>query len=704
MIRACLHRFIGKGRAKKMEGTQRNTDFSSQLLSKVLNNRQRTLTSEEFLSVSKEMGADSLDIFVRIPGNQNPQLIKISWKKEVAVSDVTVFSLSSLDDTVVEKILNTGSEFIFSIESDVINNVDYIGIGSVAAFPLTFQGAVIGCICFRSQKPNSFNTSNLSLAREFTTITSFIAHGEFVLSATQQANSGLIQWRRLNDVMKISEAIQGVADIMLDVISAAAYIIYFDVGFKAYTRTSVDSNEVNLIQNNLDEDLLSMIERLSKSMEILESDLLDVSDDENEKSIKVGKIYVIPSKDKYTILNSGSNYSLIHYFTTITTGGALNAVRDRFNFLNRKLAVNLNNEILANNSEWFDLIADTSKEASLLWAVATDVDENQQYGDPKWQEVVQACIKARSPLSDEIVNFIKLEDSILGNHQVLSIYLPITKARIWLGVAREGFGAELSTLSPWKVFLERLSEIADPALFRLKAQRLQLEAAETRTLATYVVTSQTVFHQISNMTRDIAQPIRSISEALTVSEVNGKEKLLNLVKLTDQSASALLQFASAIMNVNKLDTRRPCLLQEAVDEVISLFDLNLKSNQIHLQIENMTRDIKIDVPFNVVYSTLATLISNAKDAIGKRGGNIKINVEKAEDMIYCHVSNDGLPIEDKIREKLFKLGTTTKMGKSAGGWGLYLAYRSLIENRAYIELSNSELGETKFTMKFPYVR
>ncbi|MGH9843305.1 MAG: sensor histidine kinase, partial [Blastocatellia bacterium] len=272
------------------------------------------------------------------------------------------------------------------------------------------------------------------------------------------------------------------------------------------------------------------------------------------------------------------------------------------------------------------------------------------------------------------------------------------------GVEREEFGAELSTLSPWTVFLDRLAEIADSALLRLRMQRLQMEASETRNLATYVVTSHTVFHQIANMVRDIVNPISSIKEALAIGTLKASEEAVDLIKLSDQSAANLLDFAFTFMNVNKMDTQRPCSLLKAINESKNLFDFGLKSNQISLNV-NIAEDLSIDVPFNVAFLAIANLLSNAKDAIGKRGGNIRIEAENAGDMIHCYVMNDGPPVGPGIKGRIFhQIGVTTKQGQNVRGWGLYLAYRSLIENRGYIELTSSNPGETIFTIRFPRVR
>jgi sensor histidine kinase regulating citrate/malate metabolism len=115
--------------------------------------------------------------------------------------------------------------------------------------------------------------------------------------------------------------------------------------------------------------------------------------------------------------------------------------------------------------------------------------------------------------------------------------------------------------------------------------------------------------------------------------------------------------------------------------------------------------LRIDVPFNVALLAIANLISNAKDAIGKRGGNIWIEAEDAGDMIHCYVMNDGPTVDPDIKGRIFRqIGATTKQDQNIHGWGLYLVYRSLIENRGYIELTSSNPGETKFTIRFPHVR
>jgi sensor histidine kinase regulating citrate/malate metabolism len=153
-----------------------------------------------------------------------------------------------------------------------------------------------------------------------------------------------------------------------------------------------------------------------------------------------------------------------------------------------------------------------------------------------------------------------------------------------------------------------------------------------------------------------------------------------------------------------MDTNRPCSLLNVIKESRELLDFSLKSNQISLDVR-IPEDLILDVPFNIAYLAIANLLSNAKDAIGKRGGKIQIETEYVGDMIHCCVVNDGPPVDPIVKDQIFhKIGISTKQGENIHGWGLYLAYRSLIEHRGHIELTSSDSTETKFTVRFPRVR
>lgn len=699
---------------------------------------QRVLTSEGFLGIGHDVGADEFKLVVRIPGDEDDKLLVINWENGSEIEAPQVSQLSSLNEPVIEHVLNNESEILWSAGNEYVNNkltgriASDEKTGSLLALPLVYQGVTTGGLCFKSQSRQGFSNQDISKIKEFALMAALVVQWEREVSACDRFGARLIRWRVGQGVMSNNEAIEGIAGILLGLLSPVAVIIDLNAGFRRFIQIAGKSEEANQIVEDLRTGLPAVIKNPDSSLEIIEAELVDIAkredddskdDNDDEKSgFLIGRVYVLVHKGRGGIITRGSSFSAHRTIRTFVTDAVLNALRDGFNSLIKRLGVALNDKDLTSSLQWFREIEKIAKDAMLFWTAATDAENNEVYGEPEGKKIVQACqekvkfdpesgrVIQTSP-SVEVVNtvfkdvsLILLGDSDAGKHTVISAYLPNTRARIWFGVERKEFGAELSTLSPWNVFIGRIAELADSALLRLKMQQMQNEAAETRNLATYVVTSHTLFHQIANMVRDIANPISSLKEAAKAGILNSDQDINDLISLSHESATKLLDFAFTFMNVNKMDTRRPCSLLRVIKESRELFDFTLKSNQISLDVR-IPEDLILDVPFNIASLAIANILSNAKDAIGKRGGKIRIEAENMGDMIHCYVINNGPPVAPVIKEQMFrKIGISTKQGQNIRGWGLYLTYRSLIEHRGHIELTSSDSTETKFTIRFPRVR
>ncbi|HEX5083943.1 MAG TPA: HAMP domain-containing sensor histidine kinase [Blastocatellia bacterium] len=633
--------------------------------------------------------------------------------------------------------MNSGSEVIWSAGYEYINDEQARQLAadenavSLVALPIIYQGVITGGLCFKWQNRQGFSNQDVLKIREFAPMAALVGQWEREVSANDRLGAELIRWRVGQGVMSNTKAIKGIIGMLLDIASPESVIIDLNVGFKRYIVTAGKSEEVNQIQEDLRKGLPAAIKNPNSPLEIVEVELLDVVEGEEEKKedgpdkkregLLIGRVYVLVNKDRGGIMTRGSSYSTRRAIATLVTDAVLNAMRDGLNSLIKRLGVALSDKDLTTSAQWFSEIESIAEEARLSWAAAIDAGNDGVYGKPECKKIVQDCLKKIDidPDSERVIQIVDsarvietaseytrlilLDDPEAGKHTVISVYLPNTGARIWFGVGREEFGAELSTLSPWATFIARIAELADSALLRLKMQQMQNEAAETRNLATYVVTSHTVFHQIANMVRDIANPLSSLKEAAEAGALNA-DGIMDLINLSNESATKLQDFAFTFMNVNKMDTNRSCSLLKVIKESRDLLDFSLKSNQISLNV-SVPEDIKLDVPFNIAYLAITNLLSNAKDAIGRRGGKIRIDAENVGDMVHCYVINNGPPVDPIVKDQIFhKIGISTKRGQNVHGWGLYLAYRSLIEHRGHIELTSSDSTETKFTIRFPRVK
>jgi signal transduction histidine kinase len=209
-----------------------------------------------------------------------------------------------------------------------------------------------------------------------------------------------------------------------------------------------------------------------------------------------------------------------------------------------------------------------------------------------------------------------------------------------------------------------------------QVEALQTEAAQFHGLATAAVTTGTLVHQIANLANELDYGVRAVHDGLRFSSPDWSEQQRPLLErqtdlLTDveRAGDVLRALLGPLLNVTKLDTRRPCRLV-----------------------------MSIDMPLHVATFAVANLVANAKDAIGHHG-KIRIVAREEPPFLVCDVSDNGPGIPVDIRPRLFELGVTTKA--DSGGWGLYLARKSLSENRGALDLARAEPGDVCFSIRFP---
>jgi two-component system sporulation sensor kinase A len=384
----------------------------------------------------------------------------------------------------------------------------------------------------------------------------------------------------------------------------------------------------------------------------------------------------------------------------------LDFAHDCYSNLLKRLSEALSQRQL-NPSDWFAAIEETIKVAGLSWVVAHLRKQDVRLGDIETWEAIQRSemlgAEARSVSEGIKITRHPEINKRTNSHHALQLDLSTSGGTLWLGVERLGFGPELDFSSPWRNFLIQLAQIADAAILRITAeeefQRLQIEAAQFQGLSTVAVTTGTLVHQLSNQTQGQLGSISTLLEALQMGQLTAEEDIVQLMRHMKTSAEQMQSLLLSLTNVTKIDYRRPCHLLDAAIQARTLFATALLQKSIRLEI-NVKEDIWIDVPFYVACLALANLIGNAKDAMGK-GGTLSIEAEIDHDCVVCRVVDEGEGVPTNVRDRLFQLGTTSKVNGS--GWGLYLTRRALLENRSQIELTTSDEKGSTFTLRFPKV-
>ncbi len=687
----------------------------NELLDKLASGRKEFIGSRGFLNlVGQAVGAGTVDLALRLPGQEQKRLILFKWTSESnqnAPVEPEIIPLPQAEESVLSHVLLAGKEVIWRNGEELVGGdfKRWLAAPEMAqiliAVPISFHGAIIGCLRVGAKRRRAFSATAVNHVRSLADLSSLAAQPVRELAAADQFSYRFARWRVAQPKIEIEEALAELLRILQDVFSPAAVVLDVAVGFKHYRKVAGDGEYAQLLRENpasdLAESFAAISTRSGKVMGVEEIELYVAQDDEGKKEFQLGKLgFVVPvEKDEKFAPTLGTNYLLRRVIGALTVDALLDIARDHFSFVLKDFAVKLNN--IESIAQWIKQVQKAIERAGLCWAAATFPTEQDWLGN----NTLTTKLRLQPPLTPLTKQFItprQVKEPLEGAHMLLPLCLTNTNAQVWLGVERAGFGTELDFALPWRVFLERFSDIADTALFRLvgtlEMQRLQMETADAQGLASAAVTMETLFHQLVNLVRDIALPVRAINDALSARTLQTDTETAALIRNTRLSTDTLLDFAAEMMNVTKLDSHRPCSLREAAEQSLRLFGDGLRRNGIALEIQ-IEPGLVIDMPFHVAALAISNLVSNAKEVISTRGGKISIAAVDRGEAIFCEVVDDGPGVPEKVRDRIFEIGVTTK--KRSGGWGLYLVKRSLTENHASIELTSPGPGGTKFTIRFP---
>ncbi|HKX31281.1 MAG TPA: GAF domain-containing sensor histidine kinase [Blastocatellia bacterium] len=712
-------------------------------------------------SIGEITGADEVTMSLLLPGWGNELAAPYRWNNRTGpISTSTPILLLPDKKRIAEIVIKDGVEIIYSNRVEAWNQLqteieDLDPRSSIVAAPVKFHGAVIGCLSVEWKDGGLFTNTAIKQIRNFADLISPIAQSRREIAALDQLCFRFTRWQvEKNPIDDNRGAIRDVTDILHDITSPLVTIITINFGFQALgcLRRKHGPSEVLSQTTITDEFAIEAGVRAGGTMEVevIKESLVVKKVDENGYKLPPlpigGLVFVVPSeRDDLTHPTLARGYLYRRAARAMVAEELLTISRYHLNAVLKDFVMRLNSRHVDNLSEWFYELWRTANAAGLPWAAASQMNDDNLIGSPTWIEVIkgrqlQPQNMGGEPAESTELKLIPLDPPVAETRQIIRLYLPETKTWVWLGIVRKEFGPELEFHSPWKEFLERFAEIADSSSVRLMAaiefHRLQILTAQAQGLATVAVTTGTLHHQLTNLVRDLANPISTLNEALQVGKLKADGHLGEIIVSMKESAGHLLGLASEMMNVTKIDDHRPCKLLEAVKESKTLFGIALRQGEIELEVV-VASDLEVDVPFHVASLAIANLVSNAKDAflLGETKSTVTIAVQREQitqmvgdgffsveakdsiervkrfirieaqdqgDMIHCQVTDNGPGVKPQLRDRIFNLGATTKPG--SGGWGLYLAKRSLQENRGYLDLTRTGPEGTQFTIRFPKPR
>lgn len=674
--------------------------------------RQDYLSSNGVVRLISEKLRGDVDLTILLPGEKSRRIASIHWPNEDPEKKIRVSSWDEADPLIRKSLLES-SEAITPRE---------LGAPFIVIEPIKAHGAGIGCLKI-SLDDYPFSKMAVRQIKAIADIVSPAVQSRRELAALDMMNARFAEKHSEEKLYPPKEAARMIAEILHDVFSPVVTRFHLNFGFQTIEpiyigddsaaqsmEEKIDWTEWDHIPSDFSDQDKKDFKLFKKRLTARSKDIAENTVQSENKISVIGNLVfsVLRDGDERGHPALGTNYLHRKAAATLASDAYLDFARDYFSSLLKKLGVRLSRRTMS-VVEWFEPVGAIAEEAGFCWAIA-DGSPNKTLDESDHVMLDRILEELRDPHESSVIHreddinikFYSLSNLLANARFVIELDLPGSQKTIRLGVERSGFKDELSFASPWKNFLLDFARIADAALTRvthaIELQRKQIEAAHYQGLATSMVTTGTIIHQLSNLAHGQSASTSALLDALAVGKLTADEEIQSLMRSMKRSSEQMKTFLSAITNVTKTDERRPSLLLEAVRQAGNLFEASLLQQKINLDIA-VDKDLLLDIPFSIATLAIANLIGNAKDAMPK-GGEIRIEAETNGDKVLCRVIDQGCGISRDIRDRIFAIGSSTKNGQSAG-WGLYLTKRSLQENRSKIELTETSDKGSTFTIYFP---
>ena len=354
-------------------------------------------------------------------------------------------------------------------------------------------------------------------------------------------------------------------------------------------------------------------------------------------------------------------------------------------------------------------------------------------------ENVESCFKTYSQLTINSTNLKNhkilkhIDENNLINKDLSIIHIPLTSDDSRIGILHIVVSTERKTflLKESQVLslianeitagihrrrlVEEIKNYADNLEKMVKTRTDQLREKDAQLIQSAKLA--TLGEMATGIAHEINQPLAGISlitQGLILAKVrnmlNDKllfEKLNEIIEQTERINKIighLRTFARQSDQIKKeVDIKKP------IFDVFKLIGEQLIKRKITVETNFQDNLPPIFADHNKLEQVFLNIVANARDAIeelkdinlNKREGKITINGYCQENTVVIEITDNGIGISKKVKEKIFEPFFTTKEVDKGTGLGLSITYGIVKEFDGTIEIESKEMQGSKFILKFP---
>jgi signal transduction histidine kinase len=572
---------------------------------------------------------------------------------------------------------------------------------AIVVMPIRFHGAVIGCLQLQWLKRPGYTSTALQRIRQMADWLSPLIHEVRQGMAINRISFDLHAVEEIGaELENLKQALEKLVPVVHRTLLPLATGCVIDLGF-VRCWVVCDDRRVESGDEGLD-DAQSIEEKTMSAAGPSENGYELSRIDLKVHGTRIGELILAIKRDNDPLTRPSLTANTIHLETvaSLLAEAIIDTAHAEFGAILAALQMKLN--LVPGNTaqSWFRATEAASLKVGIQWVVASLPQGGGCLLGGRGIELVRSLEVAHQGESDwenGLIVSLPLESEFEGAFHLLVLSLPDSGVRLWLGIGR-AMGQELDFPSPWRRFLESLTQATDSALARIERHRLQLEAKQLENVAMRVEMAALLMHTLGNQATALLHGTERLEEMMPTVGAPVTEELQRKTEGIKRLAQSFQEDLAKALHPVPLDERSRVRLRDATEKIRALYEHSFRNKGIELVID-VPPDLFVSVPLNVAYVALVMLTVNASEAMFGGGGSIKISAYNGGGKVCCKVEDNGPGISEEVAAQIFDLGFSTRT--EGTGLGLPLARNSLWRYKGNLELTSRQPGATSFTVHFP---
>lgn len=211
-------------------------------------------------------------------------------------------------------------------------------------------------------------------------------------------------------------------------------------------------------------------------------------------------------------------------------------------------------------------------------------------------------------------------------------------------------------------------------------------------------------NSLFKITHEIKNPIAVCKGYLDMFDDNNKNHVKKFIPIIKQEINRTLTIMNDFMEFSKIKLNLDIMdIEMLIGEVLNTLDNLINEKNISFEYKNSDEEIYINGDYDRLKQVFINIIKNSIEALdGINNGKINVNYKLLNDKIEINIKDNGIGMDEEVKEKIFEAFYTTK--RQGTGLGVSLSKEIIEGHKGTISYDSVQNKGTNVKIVLPVIK